>query len=94
VLSLDDEYRIGLQIVRQLRDEGQIVDDPESTEYLQSLGSQIVAQATVIRRSASTSSSCATTPSTRSPARRLHRRELRAGARHAQRGAARRRAGA
>ncbi len=46
VLSLDDEYRIGLQIVRQLRDEGQIVDDPESTEYLQSLGSQIVAQAT------------------------------------------------
>jgi predicted Zn-dependent protease len=46
VLSLDDEYRIGLQIVRQLRDEGQVIDDPESTEYLQALGSRIVAQAT------------------------------------------------
>ena len=45
-LSLDDEYRIGLQIVRQLRDEGQVVEDPESTEYLQGVGSRIVAQAT------------------------------------------------
>jgi beta-barrel assembly-enhancing protease len=44
-LSLDDEYRIGLQIVRQLRDEGQVVEDPEATEYLQALGSRIVAQA-------------------------------------------------
>jgi beta-barrel assembly-enhancing protease len=45
-LSLDDEYRIGLQIMRQLRDEGQIIEDPESTEYLQAVGSRIVAQAT------------------------------------------------
>lgn len=45
-LSLDDEYRIGLQIVRQLRDEGQIIEDPEATEYLQGVGSRIVAQAT------------------------------------------------
>ena len=37
VLSLDDEYRIGLQIVRQLRDEGQVIHAPESTEYLQAL---------------------------------------------------------
>ena len=45
-LSLDDEFRIGLQVVRQLRDEGQILEDPESTEYLQALGSRLVAQAT------------------------------------------------
>src|SRR6187402_2868303 len=45
-LSIDDEFHIGLQIVRQLRDEGQVIDDPESTEYLQALGSRIVAQAT------------------------------------------------
>jgi predicted Zn-dependent protease len=45
-LTLDDEYRIGLQVVRQLRDEGQIIEDPEATEYLQALGSRIVAQAT------------------------------------------------
>jgi beta-barrel assembly-enhancing protease len=44
-LSLDDEYRIGLQVVRQLRDEGQIIEDPEATEYLQALGSRLVAQA-------------------------------------------------
>lgn len=45
-LSLDDEYRIGLQVLRQLRDEGQIIEDPEATEYLQSLGSRLVTQAT------------------------------------------------
>ncbi len=44
-LSLDDEYRIGLQVVRQLRDEGQIIEDPEAAEYLQALGSRLVAQA-------------------------------------------------
>jgi predicted Zn-dependent protease len=44
-LTLDDEYHIGLQVMRQLRDEGQIIEDPEATEYLQSLGSRIVAQA-------------------------------------------------
>ena len=32
--------------MRQLRDEGQIIEDPEATEYLQALGSRIVAQAT------------------------------------------------
>jgi beta-barrel assembly-enhancing protease len=45
-LSLDDEYRIGLQVMRQLRDEGQIIEDPEATEYLQALGSRLVVQAT------------------------------------------------
>jgi predicted Zn-dependent protease len=45
-LSIDDEFHIGLQVMRQLRDEGQIIEDPEATEYLQSLGSRIVAQAT------------------------------------------------
>src|SRR3982751_2700268 len=45
-LSLEDEHHIGLQVVRQLRDEGQIIEDPEATEYLQALGSRIVAQAT------------------------------------------------
>ncbi len=45
-LTLDDEYHIGLQVMRQLREEGQIIEDPEATEYLNSLGSRIVAQAT------------------------------------------------
>jgi predicted Zn-dependent protease len=37
-LSLQDEYKIGLMIVRNLRDAGQIVEDPEINEYLQTLG--------------------------------------------------------
>jgi predicted Zn-dependent protease len=45
-LSIDDEFHIGLQVMRQLRDEGQIIEDPEATEYIQALGSRIVAQAT------------------------------------------------
>ena len=45
-LSIDDEYHIGMQVMRQLRDEGQIIEDPEATEYIQTLGSRIVAQAT------------------------------------------------
>jgi predicted Zn-dependent protease len=61
-LSLDDEFHIGLQVMRQLRDEGQILEDPEATEYLQALGSRIVAQATETLRNASPSFSCATTP--------------------------------
>jgi predicted Zn-dependent protease len=44
-LTIDDEYHIGLQVVRQLRDEGQIIEDPEATEYLNALGARIVAQA-------------------------------------------------
>ncbi len=44
-LSLIDEYKIGLMIVRGLRDAGQIVDDPEVTEYLQSLGMRLASHA-------------------------------------------------
>jgi len=40
-LSLIDEYKIGLMIVRGLRDAGQIVEDPEVSEYLQSLGMRL-----------------------------------------------------
>jgi len=44
-LSLIDEYKIGLMIVRGLRDAGQIVDDPEVTEYLQALGMRLASHA-------------------------------------------------
>jgi predicted Zn-dependent protease len=44
-LSLIDEYKIGLMIVRSLRESGQIVEDPEITEYLQSLGMRLASQA-------------------------------------------------
>ena len=44
-LSLADEYKIGLMIVRSLRDAGQIVEDPEINEYLQSIGMRLASQA-------------------------------------------------
>jgi beta-barrel assembly-enhancing protease len=44
-LSLEDEYKIGLMIVRSMRDAGQIVEDPEINEYLQSLGMRLSSQA-------------------------------------------------
>ncbi len=44
-LTLDDEYQIGLMIVRGLRDQGLIVEDPELSDWIQALGSRIAAQA-------------------------------------------------
>ena len=44
-LSLADEYKIGLMIVRSLRDAGQIVEDPEINEYLQTLGMSLASNA-------------------------------------------------
>ncbi len=43
-MTLNDEYQLGLMVVRGLRDQGLILDDPEVTDYVQSLGSRIVAQ--------------------------------------------------
>lgn len=45
-LSLEDEYRLGSMVVRGLRDQGQILDDPELNEYVQSLGLRLSSQAT------------------------------------------------
>jgi predicted Zn-dependent protease len=44
-LSLADEYKIGLMIVRSLRESGQIIEDPEINEYLQALGMRLASQA-------------------------------------------------
>ena len=44
-LSQADEYRIGLMILRGLRDEGQVIEDPEVVEYVQSLGQRLASQA-------------------------------------------------
>ena len=37
-LSIEDEYRIGRMVMRGLRESGRIVEDPETNEYIQSLG--------------------------------------------------------
>lgn len=45
MLTLDDEYQIGRMIVRGLRDQDQILEDPEVTEYIRSLGFRLSSQA-------------------------------------------------
>lgn len=45
--SSDTETAIGRQIVRSLRAAGHILDDPETTEYLQSLGQRIGSHSSV-----------------------------------------------
>jgi predicted Zn-dependent protease len=45
LVTQNDEYQLGAQIVKSLRDQKAILDDPEVTEYLQQLGQRIAAQA-------------------------------------------------
>ena len=44
VLPKSEEARLGRSIMREIRREGVIVDDPELTEYVQSLGHRLAAQ--------------------------------------------------
>lgn len=45
MLSLEDEYQIGRMIVRGLRDQDQILEDPEVSEYIRSIGHKLSSQA-------------------------------------------------
>lgn len=45
LISDDDSYAIGLMLLRELRQQNYILDDPEATEYIQSIGARIAAQA-------------------------------------------------
>ena len=45
MMTLEDEYQIGRMVVRGLRDQDQVLDDPEVAEYLQSLGSRLASEA-------------------------------------------------
>ena len=45
MLTLEDEYQIGRMIVRGLRDQDQILEDPEVAEYIRSLGLKLSSQA-------------------------------------------------
>jgi predicted Zn-dependent protease len=40
-ISLDEEYRVGLMIVRGLRDTGQIIEDPEAAQYIENVGHRL-----------------------------------------------------
>ena len=44
VLSKNQEAQIGRMIMRDIRRSGQVIEDPQITEYLNEIGSRIVAQ--------------------------------------------------
>ncbi len=46
VITKGDEYSLGRMVVRGLRDQGQLLEDPEVADYIQSLGQRIAVQAT------------------------------------------------
>jgi predicted Zn-dependent protease len=45
IWTTSDEYQIGSMVVRQLREAGAILEDPEIEEYIQGIGSQLAAHA-------------------------------------------------
>lgn len=45
ILSREDEYQVGRMVMRDLRAETKLFEDPETTEYLQSVGSRIGVEA-------------------------------------------------
>ena len=44
VLSQTDEYRLGAMVAHQLRDQNALIEDPEVTEYLQTIGLRLASQ--------------------------------------------------
>src|SRR5438105_12720886 len=46
VLSHTDEYRLGAMVAHQLRDQNALLEDPEVSEYLQSVGLRLAWQST------------------------------------------------
>ncbi len=44
ILSKNDEYGYGMMVERQLRSQNQILEDPETQEYIQSIGTRLAAQ--------------------------------------------------
>ena len=44
-LSIDDENRLGRMVMREVRESGALLDDPEVGEYMQSLGLKLSSQA-------------------------------------------------
>jgi predicted Zn-dependent protease len=45
IANLDDEYQIGRMVIREFRDQNEIIEDPEVTDYIQTLGLRLSSQA-------------------------------------------------
>ncbi|HEY8053980.1 MAG TPA: M48 family metalloprotease [Steroidobacteraceae bacterium] len=44
LLSKSDEYRLGAMVARELRDQNALLEDPEVSEYIQSVGQRLASQ--------------------------------------------------
>ena len=44
VLSHTDEYRLGAMVAHQLRDQNALLEDPEISEYMNSVGQRLASQ--------------------------------------------------
>jgi predicted Zn-dependent protease len=44
IITKTDEYQLGRMITRGLRDQNQVLEDPELSDYIQQLGSKLAAQ--------------------------------------------------
>ncbi|HEY4342562.1 MAG TPA: M48 family metalloprotease [Steroidobacteraceae bacterium] len=45
IANLDDEYQIGRMVIREFREQNEIIEDPEVSEYIQTLGLRLSSQA-------------------------------------------------
>jgi beta-barrel assembly-enhancing protease len=45
IANLDEEYQVGRMIIRDLRDQNEIIEDPEVSDYIQTLGLRLASQA-------------------------------------------------
>src|SRR5580698_2927587 len=45
IANLDEEYQIGRMVIREFRDQNEIIEDPEVTDYIQTLGLRLSSQA-------------------------------------------------
>ena len=45
ILTPAEEYQLGGMVIKELRDSGQIIDDPEITEYVQGIGDRLAGHA-------------------------------------------------
>src|SRR5580704_4744778 len=45
IANIDDEYQIGRMVMHELRDQNEILEDPEVSDYIQTLGLRLASQA-------------------------------------------------
>ncbi len=77
IANLDDEYQIGRMAIREFREQNEIVEDPEVSDYIQTLGLRLSSQAPDSNRGFPLFRAARRRHQRRRPPGCLHRRQLR-----------------